>query len=97
MENEVINKLRQGIDKLDDQIAELFVRRLKLIDGVGREKARLQLDISAVEREQSIINRVTIIADKDFEPYMASLFDSIFHICKLYEVAIRTGADFKKK
>ena len=97
MGNEIITQLRRGIDEIDDQIARLFVDRIRLIDGIGKEKAKLQLDISAVEREQSIIDRVTKNVNKDFSSYLASLFDSIFNICKLYEISIRTGADFNNR
>ena len=91
MENEKISQLRRGIDKIDDQIAGLFAERVKLITQIGAEKAKLGADISVVSRENDIIARVTQNVDKQMQPYVARVFDSIMNICKMVEIEVRAG------
>lgn len=49
--------LRDQIDEVDQQLVELFARRLKLVAGVGEVKSRQGVPIYAPEREAAMLAR----------------------------------------
>ncbi len=53
-----IDKIRQQIDQLDDQLLELFNRRAALALRIGEIKKEKQLAVYDPEREKRIFNRM---------------------------------------
>ncbi|GAA3538437.1 bifunctional chorismate mutase/prephenate dehydrogenase [Zobellella aerophila] len=52
-----LNVLRDQIDDVDQQLVELFARRLKLVAGVGEVKSRHGVPIYAPDREAAMLAR----------------------------------------
>ena len=65
MPSDTINKLRSKIDKLDDQIFSLIVKRLKQTQQIGKIKEEAELRIGDSTRENNIINRLHGELEKD--------------------------------
>ena len=61
-----LKELREQIDDVDAQIAELLVERANLVLGVKQAKQEEEIDIYSPEREREIIERVLELA-KDSE------------------------------
>ena len=58
-----ILEIRKRIDRLDDELLELLLRRLKLGQEIGRVKLELGLPTTDVKREEEIIERVINLAE----------------------------------
>ena len=67
-----LEKLRRSIDSIDDEILNLFLKRLELCKEIGRLKKDEKLPVFDSKRERS---------GKDFK-YTKGLFLKIFEICK---------------
>lgn len=80
-----LNELRTKIDAIDDQLAALYDRRMKLIKEVGEEKARTNHYVQDLTRENAIISRVTKAVDKDVRVYCKQVFETLFETSRAYQ------------
>ncbi|MEG0116060.1 MAG: chorismate mutase [Hydrogenoanaerobacterium sp.] len=80
-----LSEIRTEIDKIDDETAKLFERRLELVAEIANIKAAQGVPILNVTREDEIINRLTINKDEDLSAYIKMLYKSIFNISREYQ------------
>ncbi|MEG0271649.1 MAG: chorismate mutase [Hydrogenoanaerobacterium sp.] len=80
-----LSEIRTKIDKIDDETAKLFERRLELVAEIANIKAAQGVPILNVTREDEIINRLTINKDEDLSAYIKMLYKSIFNISREYQ------------
>ena len=59
MNRKVIKELRNSIDKVDDQIFDLILKRLDYVEKIGNIKREMNLPVYDKSREQIIIERLT--------------------------------------
>ncbi len=52
-----IEKLREEIDEIDSMIAELIVRRFKVVENIAKVKKEMNMNLVDMEREKEIYNR----------------------------------------
>lgn len=74
----MIEKLRQEIDKIDDQIAKLYSDRMDVALEIGKVKMQDKKAVSVPEREKQIINRVTSLVDDDKKVFLKQIFEQMF-------------------
>lgn len=89
-----LNELRTQIDAIDDQLASLYDRRMKLIKQVGEEKARTDSYLQDLTRENAIIRRVTKAVDDSVRVYCKQVFETLFETSRAYQarfVRIHSG------
>ena len=53
--NEELEKLRQNIDKADQELISILKRRLQLVARVGEVKSRIGVPVYAPDREASML------------------------------------------
>lgn len=64
-----INKLRGEIDKIDQELLDLIVRRIELVRAIGAVKKNEGIEVIDEEREKEIFNRLTTLAgEKGIDP-----------------------------
>ncbi|MDE7106733.1 MAG: chorismate mutase, partial [Clostridiales bacterium] len=80
-----LNELRNKIDDIDDQLASLYDRRMKLIKEVGKEKAKTNRYVQDLNRENAIIRRVTKAVDEDVRVYCKQVFETLFETSRAYQ------------
>lgn len=80
-----LSELRNKIDEIDDKLAELYDKRMKLIKQVGEEKAKTNRYVQDLTRENAIINRVTKAVDPDVRVYCKQVFDTLFETSRAYQ------------
>ncbi|MDE6293086.1 MAG: chorismate mutase [Clostridiales bacterium] len=80
-----LNELRTEIDAIDDKIASLYDRRMKLIKQVGEEKSRTNRYVQDLTRENAIIRRVTKAVDEDVRVYCKQMFETLFETSRAYQ------------
>ncbi len=76
-----IDEVRAQIDEMDDQIVDLFLKRLQLCKIIGDLKRTNNLPIFNELREQEILNKVTK-KDPDNAEHIRQLYSEIFKICR---------------
>ena len=59
MKKKILEKLRNNIDKVDDQIFNLILKRLDYVEKIGNIKREMNLPVYDKSREQIIIERLT--------------------------------------
>ncbi|WP_127529795.1 chorismate mutase [Paenibacillus kobensis] len=59
-----LEDLRKQIDQLDEQIIERLAQRFKLIEEVGKIKAKEDMNVQDVDRESRIFNKVEHLAER---------------------------------
>ena len=59
MKKKILEKLRNNIDKVDDQIFDLILKRLDYVEKIGNIKREMNLPVYDKSREQIIIKRLT--------------------------------------
>ncbi len=80
-----IEDLRNGINAIDDQIAELYVKRMAIAKEIGEYKVANKLTVGDANREREIINRVTKAMPDDIKLYGKQLYESLFNTSKAYQ------------
>ena len=80
-----LSEVRQGIDQVDKQIKELFIKRMQLADMVARIKAETSDDIYKPEREEAIIKKNTEGIDERIEKEYTALIKRIMEVSRKYQ------------
>mgnify|MGYP001039290489 FL=1 len=80
-------EIREQIDKLDDQITELFLRRMELCKNAAEIKADRGLPVLNREREREILRRVRGHSG-DMEQYTHRLFTTLFELSRAYQESL---------
>ncbi len=75
--NNEIKKLRQELDSLDDQIAELVSKRIKVGKKIVKLKQEAGLSKDDPNREREIIGRITA-GKSEISELLQSLYGRIF-------------------
>ncbi len=80
-----LKDLREKIDKIDDQIVELFKQRLEIVKAVGEVKKQTGKMVNDPEREKNILIRLTENATDTQKMYIKRVFENVFEISKAYQ------------
>ena len=94
-----LSEIREKIDAVDDQLLDLFLRRMDLSDEVAAYKSEYHLPILNKERERAILAKVTEKAG-DKERYAYHLFSTLFELARsrqaeLIDAPTRVGAQIR--
>ncbi|MCL2632923.1 MAG: chorismate mutase [Oscillospiraceae bacterium] len=81
----MLNEIRNEIDIIDDQIADLFNRRMALVTKAAEYKQKNNIPTLDKTRECDIIKRVTAANPDEFTEYTEKLFNTIFELSRGYQ------------
>ena len=59
MNRKVIKELRNSIDKVDDQIFDLILKRFDYVEKIGNIKKKINMPVDDKAREEIIIERLS--------------------------------------
>lgn len=79
-----LKKIRNEIDKIDDDILDLFLERMKLSYSVAEAKSEQGLNLKNKSREREILDRITEKSG-EFAPYSRLLYSTLFDLSKSYQ------------
>ena len=83
MKKKTLKKLRYNIDKVDDQIFDLILKRLDYVEKIGNIKREMNLPVYDKSREQIIIDRLTEkLSSKINSEKIKKIIDPIVSISK---------------
>ena len=80
-----LSELRREIDAIDDQLVDLFCRRMEIAAKVAQYKKEKNLPIFVPEREQEILKKVSEQSDPEFESYSRTFFSTLFELSRDYQ------------
>lgn len=80
-----LNKTRERIDQIDDQIARLYNERMCCVKDVAEAKKESGKLVNDPDREKSIISRVTKMVDSNLMVYTKQVFETLFETSKSYQ------------
>ena len=83
-----LQDIRKNIDAIDDQLAQLFARRMDCSRQVAEAKRETGKAIRDHAREREIVNRLTRAAGDDYAPYVKALYSHIFDLSRSYQTAL---------
>ncbi len=81
----MIEDIRKEIDCIDDEIANLFEKRLEKVKQIGLQKQKTNTMIYSPQREKEILNRVTKGKSEEQKLYIKNLFENIMFQSKSYQ------------
>lgn len=80
-----LSEVRQSIDQVDDEIKNLYLKRMELVSKVTQAKKQTGKSTFDPEREKNIILRVTEDVEPDKQVYLKRVFESLFETSKAYQ------------
>ncbi|MCL1866226.1 MAG: chorismate mutase [Oscillospiraceae bacterium] len=83
-----LETIRCETDKIDDEIAVLFERRLKLVESVAQVKKETNTSILKPTREREIVGRLTHGREGVMADYFKLLFTTIFDISRSHQIVL---------
>lgn len=83
-----LNEIRENIDRIDDELVELFTRRMDCAREVAASKQRHATPIRDLTRERAILGRLTAKAGETYAPYVKALYAHIFDLSRSYQSAL---------
>ena len=80
-----LSEYRRQIDQIDEQICQLFEKRMNIVEAIGEYKRSHDIPVSNSNREREVLMRVSKALPPRLEPYGRALYRSVFDISKSYE------------
>ncbi len=85
-----LTEIREEITGIDENMAELIVRRMKLVLEVARYKKENNLPVLDRTRERALLSHITDIGEDGFEEYLKTLFSVMFDLSRSYQIRVLT-------
>jgi monofunctional chorismate mutase len=87
-----INEIRETINQIDSQMAELFVKRMEAVSKVAEFKSERGLAIEDTDRERSLIERNSALIENDeLRPLYIDFLRSTMDISKSWQSRLMNG------
>ena len=80
-----LNELRGQIDEIDDQLVELFVKRMDISAAIGDYKMEHHLPIFVPAREREKLKEVAEKAGPEMANYARVLYSMLFELSRSYQ------------
>ena len=80
-----LSEIRQQIDEIDQELVELFCRRMSLSAQVADYKKANNLPIFVPARERAILQKVAQMAGPEMENYTRVLYSMLFELSRSYQ------------
>ncbi len=82
-----LKNLREEINEIDDEILNLYLKRLDVAKKIGEEKRKTSGAIFDPKREKEIILRVTEKVDEEKQIYVKRLFETLMDTSKAMQIS----------
>ena len=80
-----IKDARKEIDKIDGELTDLFVKRMKLSKEIAAYKKENNLPVFDKTRERDILNKACDRAGSELENYISILYMTLFDVSRSYQ------------
>ena len=83
-----LQEIRQNIDRIDQELVDLFCRRMELAAQVAAYKKENNMPIFVPEREQQILDAIAEQAGPEMAAYVRKLYAFLFALSKDYQAEV---------
>ncbi len=80
-----LDLLRKDINGIDEQIIELFKRRMTVASNVAEYKREHSLPVLDASRERALLTRISELAGDEFELYALTLYYTMLDVSRAYQ------------
>jgi len=80
-----LGKIREEIDAIDDELIELFEKRMKTVTAVAEYKKANNMPVFHKGRERDIVRRLSAKVDPELAVYTKMLYNTLFDISRAYQ------------
>jgi monofunctional chorismate mutase len=80
-----MNELREQINAVDNQLLDLFERRMAIARQIGEYKRGNSLPVLNSEREEQILSRLGARCKPELSEYVQKLFTALFELSRDYQ------------
>ena len=80
-----LKEARTQIDGIDEQLTNLFVKRMELAKEISDYKKENNMPVYDKTREREVLNREEDRAGADFESYIQVLYTTLFDVSRAYQ------------
>ncbi len=80
-----LQEIRKNIDRIDDQLIELFAERMKVSADVAEYKMKNNMPVLDAKRERDKLNTLTEKTPAEFQEYIRVLYSVIFEVSRSYQ------------
>ena len=80
-----LQKLRQEINQADNEIVELFKKRMTVAASVAEYKKQNGLPVLDAERERALLSRISDMAGEEFDVYARTLYHTMLDVSRAYQ------------
>ena len=77
-----MDTFRERIDRIDEELIDLFCRRMDLSAQIARYKRQNDLPLHHPERERQILRGLSAKTKKGYEDYVTALYRLIFELSR---------------
>ena len=86
-----LDMLREEIDSIDEQLVELFSRRMEICGDVASYKKSVGKKVFDPERERKKLAKIAELSGEEMRDYTTSLYSLIFDLSKAHQQRIVGG------
>ncbi len=83
-----LEEVRKDIDAIDDQMSELFFKRMNLSKEVAEIKAINDIPVTDNGREREIVYRLSKKLPEEYSLYLKEFYETVFFTGKAYQSAV---------
>lgn len=84
-----LESLRNEIDRIDKELADLFCRRMEIVEKIASCKKETGLPIADPAREAALLaSRLSCAPDDALRPYFKSFFETLLALSKDYQAEL---------
>lgn len=83
-----LDELRAEIDKIDDQLINLFQKRMEVASKIGQYKKENGLPVLNSQREREILNNIADKSKTEMKSYLRVLYSLLFELSRSYQEKI---------
>ena len=83
-----LSELRKEIDQVNEDLLDLFLRRMALSEEVAAYKQAHGLPVLNAQREQEILEAMADRAGAEMAPYVCQLFSTLFTLSRARQDAL---------
>ena len=88
-----LKDLRNELDNIDNQIVELFKRRMETVKMVSESKKDTGKAVKDRRREREILSRVTDLSGPELESYTKVLFTTLMSLSRSYQHSLKDSGE----
>ena len=81
-----LQKTRETIDRIDEQLVKLFVERMEAVKDVAKFKKENNMPIFNGKREREIVNKLTNEVSPELALYVKILYNTLFAVSREYQI-----------